>query len=64
MSRLQFDLGQRLRGSLPLAFKMDEATQEKMQVLDLMHVDDAVPMQMDDASELYLTQKRGGRAIA
>ena len=25
-------------------FKMDEATQEKMQVLDAMHADDAVPM--------------------
>ena len=35
------------------------AAQEKMQV-DALHVDDAVPMQMDGASELYLTQKRGG----
>ena len=35
------------------------AAQEKMQV-DAIHVDDAVPMQMDGASELYLTQKRGG----
>jgi len=40
-----------------LELKMDEAAQEKMYVMDALHADDAVPVEMDGASEVYLTQK-------
>jgi len=40
-----------------LDFKMDEAAQEKMQVMDALHADDVMPVQMDGSSEQYLTAK-------
>jgi len=40
-----------------LDFKMDDAAQEKMAVMDALHSDDTVGVEMDGASEQYLTQK-------
>jgi len=45
--------------------KMDDAAVEKMQVMDALHADDAMPVEMDGLSEQYLTQKLiEGGAIA
>ena len=40
-----------------LDFKINEMSKEMMQVLDALYADDAVPVQIDGASEAYLTQK-------
>merc|ERR1712129_118214 len=49
-------MGVALNMDLP-DIKMDDAAQEKMSVMDALHSDDMANVQMDGASEQYLTQK-------
>merc|ERR1712129_334672 len=49
-------MGVALNMDLP-DIKMDDAAQEKMSVMDALHSDDLGDVEMDGASEEYLTQK-------